>query len=385
VSPSLHLGGALGETSLPSLLRPLVLGKKTGILRLARGPVTKVLYLSRGRLIFATSTDPDDGLGERLLAKGLISLRDLEASLAAVQAGRRQGTALVESGVISAQDLVDGVTEQVQEIIHSVFLWEDGAFEFVEGDLPSREVVVLRMSTGELVLEGVRRIQAWSRIRAAVGDLAQKYALSPHASTLVSGMSLQKLEVNLIASLDGPVSVEEICAASKQPDFLVCRNLFGLWAAGVLDRIPQDLEGVPDPHADDTEPHAELTRGASVTRELERFNAQQRLLFELVRYELRDAARPLFDQALTRVQAEHGSLYQSLALDEDGSLDAEALRRNILDHEIATYLRGLDRLLEIEGELALAALGERKAAIIQDGLLALKEQQLESSGFDPPA
>jgi hypothetical protein len=377
VSGFLHLGGSLGETSLPALLRPLVVAKKTGVLRLARGPVTKTLYLSRGRLIFATSTDPDDGLGERLLAKGLISLRDLDASLAAAAAGRRQGTALVESGVITAADLVEGVTEQVQEIIHSVFLWEDGAFEFVEGDLPSREVVVLRMSTGELVLEGVRRIQAWSRIRAGIGGPAQKYALNPSASALIGGMSLPKLEVALVAALDGPASVEEICAASKQADFLVCRTLFGLWAAGVVDRIPQDLESAPDPHADDTEPHAELTRGASVVRELERFNAQHRLLFDLVRYELREQVLSFFDGAFALVQVEHGSLYHGVAMDDTGTLDAEALRQNILEHEIATYLRGLDRLLEIEGELARAALGERKAAIIQDGLLALKEQQLE--------
>jgi len=33
---------------------------------------------------------------------------------------------------------------------------------------------------------------------------------------------------------------------------------------------------------------------------------------------------------------------------------------------------------EIEGEIVRETLGERKAAIIQDGLLALKQQQLEA-------
>jgi hypothetical protein len=48
--------------------------------------------------------------------------------------------------------------------------------------------------------------------------------------------------------------------------------------------------------------------------------------------------------------------------------------------EIARYLAGLDRLLVIEADLARELLGERKAAIINDGLLALKERQLQRAG-----
>jgi hypothetical protein len=64
-----------------------------------------------------------------------------------------------------------------------------------------------------------------------------------------------------------------------------------------------------------------------------------------------------------------------VAVDAAGELDPIALRRNILDGEIADYLHGLDRLLQIEIDLARDVLGERKAAIILDGVLALKEEQ----------
>ena len=128
--------GNLDEFPLPAVLRPLLQGKKTGPLRNTRGKVTKTLYLSDGRLIFATSTDPDDRLGEMLLRKGLISYRSLEESVRAIKAGKRQGTLLVESGAIRSKDLVDGVTEQVQEIIYSVFQWDEGAFEFRRATCP---------------------------------------------------------------------------------------------------------------------------------------------------------------------------------------------------------------------------------------------------------
>jgi hypothetical protein len=370
------LRGFLEEDSLASLLRPLVRSKKTGVLRVARGKVTKTIYLSEGRLIFATSTDPDDRLGEMLLRKGLITYRSLEESVQAIRAGKRQGTLLVESGAIRSKHLIEGVTEQVQEVIYSLFQWEEGSWEFQEGDLPSREVIVLRMSTADLMMEGVRRVDRWTRIRTGVGSLDQRYGISPQSSALLGSMTLQKEELNLLATLDGVMTLDEICRGGPQPDFQVCRTIWGLWAAGVLHKIPQDtgVEG-----REHTEPHAEKMRGGAVGREIDGFNELHRFLFELVSYELRERAPDFFERAFRKVLGEHQALFDGVAVDAAGELDPFALRRNILTQEIARYLAGLDRLLEIEGELAREIMGERKAGIIADGLLALKEQQLQRS------
>jgi hypothetical protein len=159
--------------------------------------------------------------------------------------------------------------------------------------------------------------------------------------------------------------------------------VWGLWASGVLDRIPQDREEPLSPLREETEPHAERIRGASVSRELDRFNELHRMLFELVTYELRDRAGLLFERAFARAINEHGDLYEGVAVDTGGELDSFALRKNIATREISTYVKGLERLLEIETELARELLGERKAAIIQDGLLVLKQRQLEGTTTTP--
>ena len=371
------LRGTVDARALPALLRSLRRDKKTGPLQLARGRVIKTLYLSDGRLIFATSTDPDDRLGEMLLRKGLISYRALEESVRAIKSGKRQGTLLVESGAIRAKDLVDGVTEQVQEIIYGVFQWDEGAYEFEEGDLPSREVIVLRMSTAALVMEGIRRIERWTRIRRGVGGLDQEYRLAADSASTMGDMSLHKDEMDLIASLDGVMSLEEICAAARGSDFKVCRTVWGLWAAGVVDRVPQDAGPA---QGEKTEPHAERMRGAAVGREIEGFNELHKFLFELVSYELREKAPDFFERAFSRALREEPGLFEGVSVDATGELDSFALRRNIVSGEIARYLAGLDRLLEIESELAREALGERKAGIIHDGLMAVKEQQLQKAG-----
>lgn len=370
------LRGDLSSSGLPQVLRPLVRAHKTGVLRCTREKIVKTVYISEGRLIFATSTDPDDRLGEMLMRKGLITYRALQESVLALQAGKRQGTLLVESGAIRSRDLVEGVADQVQEIVHGLIQWESGQYEFVEGPLPSKEVIVLRMSTGDLLLEGVRRVQRWSRIRGGVGGLDQKYALAPDSSAIVSALSLQKEELNLVASLDGVMTLEEICAASRQNDYVVCRSLWGLWAAGVVDRVPQDAAAE---RKETTEPHVERVRGAAIGREIERFNRLHCFLFELVGYELRERAAGFFEKAFARASAEHPTLFEGVGVDGGGALDQVALRRNIVGGEIARYLGGLERLLEIEQALIREIMGERKAAIIRDGIRELRAQPRPSS------
>ena len=369
------LSGTLPPGGLPALLRPLVQAGRTGVLRLKRGDVGKSVYLSDGRLIFATSSDPDERLGEMLLRKGRISYRALEDSVRAMGDGKRQGTLLVENGAIRARDLVDGVRDQVQEIVYSLVAWEDGVYEFTEGKLSAREVILLHMSTPDLMLEGVRRVDRWSRIRAGVGPLSQRYAMAAGATAVIGAVTLQKPELDLVASLDGVLMVEEICRLSRLPDFLACRTIWALWAAGVLDRVPQDA-ALPAP-LDHTQPHAERMRGASVGREIEAFNTLHRFLYELVTYELRQGAPEFFERAFVRAVTEQPALFEGVAVDGAGELDPIALRRNIVTHEIARYLSGLDRLLEIEAELARQVLGEKKGGIIVDGIAALKQQQLE--------
>ena len=136
---------------------------------------------------------------------------------------------------------------------------------------------------------------------------------------------------------------------------------------------PRYLEVVPGSHA-------ERMRGAAVGREIDGFNELHRLVFELVSYELRERAPDFFETAFSRALGEEPMLFEGVSVDAAGELDAFALRRNIVAREIARYLAGLDRLLEIEAELARDVLGERKAAIIHDGLMAVKEKQLQRAG-----
>src|SRR5204863_6058548 len=100
-----------------------------GTLAVWHAGVVKTVDFQRGRVVFARSNNPDDRLGEFLLRKGVVSLRQYLESSRLIGPGKRQGAVLCELGAISTAELVRHVTEQVTEILYSLFTWTAGEYE----------------------------------------------------------------------------------------------------------------------------------------------------------------------------------------------------------------------------------------------------------------
>ncbi len=77
----LILRGSIEETSVPELLKSVLGSGETGVLTFRKGDITKSVHLHMGRVVYARSSDPDERLGEDLLLRGKISVRQyLDAS-----------------------------------------------------------------------------------------------------------------------------------------------------------------------------------------------------------------------------------------------------------------------------------------------------------------
>ena len=119
---------------------------------------------------------------------------------------------------------------------------------------------------------------------------------------------------------------------------------------------------------------------SSVTGEIVRRSVRGRMpAFAVAVRLLRERAAAFFERAFSQASAEQPALFEGVAVDGGGALDAIAVRRNIVGGEIARYLGGLERLLEIEVALVGETMGERKAAIIKDGLRELRAQARPNS------
>jgi hypothetical protein len=232
--------GSLAERDLPTLMLSLYEERWSGQLTLTSAGVGKTVTVQDGKMVFASSSSTDDRLGEQLLRRGRISLQQFVDGSNAMSPAKRLGTILVEQGALTPKDLVAGVVDQTREIIYSLFLWTEGHYRVQEGP-PSAEAIKLNLSTPDLIVEGIRRIDAWSRIDRAIGGKDARYERAVNFGPAMAAMSLGPEPRAIVETLAEPRTVGEICAASTLADFDVCRAIWAFRVLAILRRTDVTL------------------------------------------------------------------------------------------------------------------------------------------------
>ena len=80
------------------------------------------------------------------------------------------GKILVMINAIAESDLLRLMKKKAEESIYDIFLWTEGDFEFVEGQMPDQKMVPLSLDVTGIIMEGMRRYDEWQLIRQRVPD-----------------------------------------------------------------------------------------------------------------------------------------------------------------------------------------------------------------------
>jgi tetratricopeptide (TPR) repeat protein len=230
--------GSLADTDFPDLIHGLHDRRWTGTIELNRGRVDSTVTVQNGRLTFATSTNRDERLGELLLRKEKITLRQYYEAGKAIRKGKRLGAVLVEQGALDARDLVKAVVDHTQEVIYSVFHWTEGFYRLREGLEGDGETITLKLSTANIILEGIRRITAWGRIERGIGGPDARYVRADDYKDRLPEMTLTPEKLLLLAGHEGERDVDTMCKESELSDYEVCRTIWALRVIGFLKQVP---------------------------------------------------------------------------------------------------------------------------------------------------
>ena len=238
----MDLEGTIYPTSLPSLIHSVCATRETGQLLLRREGSEKSIYLKEGQIIFATSNDREDRLGQVLLREGIVGVEKLErATEESLREGKRLGAVLVEYGWIEPDKLVKGVVRQVEEILFGVFEWTNGSYHLTLGDHPTRELITLKMDTADLAVKGIRRIRSWYRIREAIGGLDTVYRQCDGAEKRAAQIQLTDAERKLLSRLSEPAPLRDLFGWGTAPDFEVGQSLWIFQGLRLVTRTSPDL------------------------------------------------------------------------------------------------------------------------------------------------
>lgn len=295
MSDDLSIQGTLAETTVPDLFRSLLRSSETGIVSLDAIGRTDAIYFNEGKIVSASSSDPDMGLGEILLRTGELDLQKYNLAMERLVVSRRIGALLVELGYLQPDELMRAAERQASAIVLNAMSYRTGSYtiEFT-AEFPD-EIIALPLSTERLVLDGVHRIEYWSLITRGLGRMTRIFEQTPGADARGYNIELTDDESHVLAILAQPGTVEKICGRSYLPNFVTCRTL---WALLTVDLIRDAESDAVDERRGAEESEYEL---AAL---VERYNSGFQKLFALMFQKIGDHAYDFIDRVVLRVSPE---------------------------------------------------------------------------------
>jgi hypothetical protein len=312
-------------------------------------------------VLFAASTDPDERLGESLLLRGKITARQYLEASKLIRPGRRLGAILVEMQAIESEDLIPAVEQQVKDILMDLFQWTRGEYEFVIKEMDPADVLALNITTENLILEGIRRSRAWSRILNGVGGL-DSVPFPVGNTELLYRLDLTDDEHEVLAHVNGHATVEQILQISYLSNFDTCRILWALFLVGIIRRGQHGEEAVVSAGVKDQENALDLEEI------VERFNQMFGRIYSFLKGRIGDEVDQFMEMTLEEVSRQYGTLYAGVDLKAYGRTDYEQMLANVADlpqvQRKQLMVAGLNELVYAIQLTVRARYGAQEAAVV---------------------
>ena len=152
------LGGSTANLPISSILELLSANRKSGTLHMTSGVETFTLEILEGDVVHASSNQyaQEQLLGSILVARDQIGVEQLEEFYKRyTRRSNATDETLERESLVSREDLVSALEEQVQELFNRLYAAGSGTFDFYVGGSSNIEQRI-RMNVTRLLLESAR-------------------------------------------------------------------------------------------------------------------------------------------------------------------------------------------------------------------------------------
>ena len=223
------------QDNLPQLFAAFYQARETGELGLQKGQVKKVVYFEAGMPVFALSNLVADRLGQFLVRAGKIDEDTLRAAADdASRSKQRTGDVLISMGVLSEEERLYYIAQQIKSILYSLFAWETGSFALSFNARARKEMIKLDIHPANLIMRGIRKLYKPERLRRLL-SAQERLVPSPDPAFNLSDIELQAWEAHLLPRCDGTRTVADLVRLSGKPENEAWATLVALRALRVLD------------------------------------------------------------------------------------------------------------------------------------------------------
>jgi len=242
----------IATTALPEILVTIHRYMAPGTIECRRGNELKEIFLDRGQIIFATSNQVRDSLGDKLLRDGKISQEQYDESVRRLlSTGKRQGTILTEMNVIEPEPLFDALREQILDVVWSVFTWDAGSVSFTPGRQKQQEFIKVDIPIPQAIMQGVRRVPDPKPLVARLGN---KTTVLVRTDKEVDDLTLDENERRLLDACNGKNALIDLItigplSAANNARILYAFMALQLVAAKSPERIKMNVRTAGDTYS----------------------------------------------------------------------------------------------------------------------------------------
>ncbi|MEA3464965.1 MAG: DUF4388 domain-containing protein [Thermodesulfobacteriota bacterium] len=339
------LTATLGDMGVADILSFFNMFRKTGILYLDLSDGNRKIYFQDGEIIFATSQRFEEDLGEILCELGKLDRETLTKVRVDMEDGAVLNQVLVRKKIVVARDLWLATRHQVEAIVYNLFSCQGGGCYFVAQELQRDDIVRLSMSTQNLIMEGLRRVDERALYMRRLRSLDAMLSYSGKSPADLDAE--EKKVVSMVYSVSATVG--QLVARSGLSDFNGLRVVYQLVEKRMVD-IAQPQEVALDPE------FVEL---------FDVYNGVLALLYDCI-----GEKESNFIEEINRFLREvsYPMLYvlRSVSLEKDGTLDGRVIVKNLMGLELLEQkkllVETLNELVYMECTIARRTLGAQGSA-----------------------
>jgi hypothetical protein len=223
--------GSLAHYRLQLLVPALFEGQLvSGTMSLERGAVRREFHLWHGRIVFSSSTAPEEHL-----AQVLVDLNILDASTAAhaFEGAEAQriwlGAYLMEQGLVDASRLREALAFKARESLFDCYEWESGEVCITPGNPVNRGGMELDLPLQTLHKEALARLREWRAFRHQFPDPRATFQVLREAAPAPS-----EEDEMLLSRAERGLSISALIFQGKDRPLQLARRILHLYRRGAI-------------------------------------------------------------------------------------------------------------------------------------------------------
>ncbi len=233
---------SFSETTLPEMLYAIDRFRVPGVIEARNQGVVKRVYIRDGHVIHAGSNDRRDSLGDYLVRTEKLSAEQFDAiSRERARSRERFGVLLIRRQLLSPGEVYEAIREHIEEIVWSLFFWQEGEVNFSVGEYQEEDMVQIQIPMRRVIVQGIARAAEAKPLVSRLGRKETVFRPSFRWEDLIE-IGLNAEEFQLLGLVDGIKTLYQLCAEGPHSPAENAKLLYAFKVLHLVERVNPETE-----------------------------------------------------------------------------------------------------------------------------------------------